>query len=110
MSPFIAHFRDFRVKISRKPARRYRRADLTDVLIRLLQELDVQLTRLAGDDPQLAADWHKRCALTGRNIEVATGNRTTAGVCQGIDPDGALVLATEEGPTRLTDGVVARIW
>lgn len=87
-----------------------RQSDLTEVLVRLLRHLERQWSRLADGDTQLVAEWQSRCALRGRNVKVVTGTRSTAGLCQGIDEDGALVLLTEDGPARLFGGVVARIW
>jgi BirA family biotin operon repressor/biotin-[acetyl-CoA-carboxylase] ligase len=87
-----------------------RHLELTEVLICVLRQLEIQLARLGGGDPGLAADWHSRCVLRGRTVAVDSGARTTIGVCQGIDEEGALVLLTEGGPARLFGGVVAGIW
>ncbi len=87
-----------------------RQYDRTDVLIGVLQQLERQLTRLADHDPELPADWQKRCALRGRTVEVDMGKRRTTGTCQGIDPDGALLLSTNDGPVRIFGGTVTGVW
>ena len=84
--------------------------DLTDVLIRVLKQLELQLGRLVADDPELAADWESCCALRGLTVQVDNAAVSTIGVCQGIDSGGALVLLTDGGIVRLFGGVVARIW
>ncbi len=83
---------------------------LTGVLTRILCQIQSQIARLAASDPELPADWQRLCALRGRTLEINSGAVITSGVCQGIDDDGALVLLTEGGPTRLFAGVVTRIW
>ena len=87
-----------------------RNFDLSEVLIRVLKQLDLQLSRLVDDDPVLPADWGACCALRGLTVQVDNATDSTTGVCQGIDGEGALVLLTEGGMVRLFGGVVARIW
>ena len=84
--------------------------DLTDLLIRLLRQLEAHLTRLSAGDTRLVAAWKSRCALSGRIVEVDVGTRKSTGFCREIDEDGALVLLTEGGPVRLHGGVVTQIW
>ena len=82
---------------------------LDQVLICVLQQLEKQLIRLINNDPILIEDWQQRCALTGHTVEVVTESRLTTGVCQGIDTDGALLLQTEKGRTRIFSGVVRKV-
>lgn len=53
--------------------------------------------------------WPQYCLLTGRKVEIEQGQRRYAGICEGIDADGALLLATPSGPQRLLSGVVASV-
>ena len=82
--------------------------DLTDVLTAVLLQLEQQFTRL-GQDESLADEWQRRCYLDGRSVELETGQRMVAGTCQGIDDEGALVLATDGGVERFFGGVVVGI-
>ena len=82
---------------------------LDDVLIRILQQLDQQLRRLACNDTTLLTDWQQRCQLTGRRLEVSTENRQVTGVCQGIDQHGALVLMTETGLVPVVSGTITEL-
>jgi len=82
---------------------------LDDVLIRTLQQLELQLRRLTCNDTTLLTDWQQRCQLTGRKIEVSTENRQVTGVCQGIDQHGALVLMTETGLTTILSGTITEL-
>ena len=86
-----------------------RKFSLDDVLIRILQQLDQQLRRLACHDTTLLTDWQQRCQLTGRNLEVTTENRQFRGVCQGIDQHGALVLMTETGLVPVLSGTITEL-
>ncbi len=86
-----------------------RNFSLDDVLIRILQQLDQQLRRLACNDTTLLTDWQQRCQLTGRRLEVSTENRQVTGVCQGIDQHGALVLMTETGLTTILSGTITEL-
>ena len=80
--------------------------DLQDVLIRILQRLTeyVQLLTVNGLDP--SDRWSPRCVLTGRTVEVEIGRQRLAGVCQGIDRDGALLVHTSQGQQRCRSGTV----
>ena len=82
--------------------------DRTDVLITLLQQFETQFRRLAAADPQLPADWQQRCALRGLIVTIETQTDRTTGRCAGIDPQGALVLHTADGPAKFFGGVITR--
>ncbi|TWU08858.1 Bifunctional ligase/repressor BirA [Symmachiella macrocystis] len=83
-----------------------REFDRTEVLIALLKQFETQFRRLAANDPQLPADWLQRCALRGLTVTIETPTHRTTGRCAGIDPQGALVLETVEGPERFFGGVI----
>ncbi len=55
--------------------------------------------RATGFAP-IAAAWNRRAALTGRQIRVSGASGETAGVCAGIDGDGALLLDDQESGAR----------
>lgn len=46
-------------------------------------------------------------ALKGRQVNVVDGKVTTSGLVRGIDSDGALILETGGGPTRILSGDVS---
>jgi BirA family biotin operon repressor/biotin-[acetyl-CoA-carboxylase] ligase len=83
--------------------------DLTDFLIRLLRRLANNLDALANDDHRLAQSWSQLCLLRGRAIELDVGAECVRGRCQGIDADGALLLATPRGPQRFFAGIVRAV-
>jgi len=82
--------------------------DVTRLLILWLNRFADLLDALASDDPALPARWHTLCALTGKTVELQSGNRLVRGLCRGIDADGALLVDTETGPERLYAGVLVR--
>ena len=88
---------------------RQQESSLDEVLVHVLQQLAEQLDRLASQDPGLAADWQKRSALNGQNLEVVTEKRSYRGTCQGIDEHGALILETQDGLEQLFTGQVRTI-
>jgi BirA family transcriptional regulator, biotin operon repressor / biotin---[acetyl-CoA-carboxylase] ligase len=80
--------------------------DLQEVLIQVVQRLIEYLQLLTAnglDPPNL---WSPRCVLTGRTVEVEMGRQRLAGVCQGIDRDGALLVRTSRGQERCCSGTV----
>ena len=83
--------------------------DLTDLLIAWLNCFADHLHALATADPALPERWQSLCALSGKTIELQSGNRTVRGLCRGIDADGALVLDTPAGPERLYAGALVRV-
>jgi BirA family biotin operon repressor/biotin-[acetyl-CoA-carboxylase] ligase len=46
-------------------------------------------------------------ALNGRRVSVIDGAARTCGLVRGVDPDGALLLETENGPVRILTGDVS---
>jgi BirA family biotin operon repressor/biotin-[acetyl-CoA-carboxylase] ligase len=82
--------------------------DLTHLLVAWLNCFADHLHALAVGEPALPARWQSLCALTGKTVELQSGNRTVRGVCSGIDADGALLLETRAGPERLYAGAVVR--
>ncbi len=79
-----------------------------DVLVAVLQRLAMRIEWLAAGVDSLQETWSRRCLLTGRNVGVDVHSRRIAGLCRGIDRDGALVIATDAGPERCLSGVVIR--
>ncbi len=82
--------------------------DLTDLLIRWLNRFADHLHALAAADPALPGRWRSLCTLSGRTVELQSGNRCVRGFCRGIDDEGALLVDTETGPERLFAGVLVR--
>jgi BirA family biotin operon repressor/biotin-[acetyl-CoA-carboxylase] ligase len=83
--------------------------DLTDVLLRLLDRLELQTARVAAGDDEIVSRWRQLCLLTGRRVTLRVGERDAVGRCQGIADDGALVLETQTGRERFFGGVLTRV-
>ncbi len=79
---------------------------LIDVLERVLLRLDRRWRAVAQDDPELGDSWRRRCLLTNRPVQVDQGMRMIAGLCRGIDEQGALIIETDAGVERCFAGVV----
>lgn len=82
--------------------------ELTDVLLGIVRELTRELATPGDATGALSARWTSHCHLTGRTIQIESNGRRTTGLCQGIDDEGALVLATPEGERRFLSGTIAR--
>ena len=80
--------------------------DLTEILLTLVERLEVRLGQLAAAEEPLVQAWQSRCLLRGRRIELADG---TAGRCQGIDVDGALLLECNGVQRRIYSGVLKAV-
>jgi BirA family biotin operon repressor/biotin-[acetyl-CoA-carboxylase] ligase len=83
--------------------------DALDRLFRaILEAFESVLDRLVRVDPTLAERWDRLDTLRDRWVRVDLGPRIVAGLGRGIDPEGALRLATDRGKTRLFGGRVLR--
>lgn len=82
--------------------------DLATVLIQILQQLDQHLQQLAANSPELPQRWNDLCFLRGRLVQHTVGDRVTLGMCQGVDQQGALLLQTEAGLSRVLGGVITK--
>jgi BirA family biotin operon repressor/biotin-[acetyl-CoA-carboxylase] ligase len=81
---------------------------LIDVLIRVLNHLEQRLRWIGHQDDELRARWSQRCMLTGRKVQLKLGGRSVAGMCHGIDDEGALLIETADGTERHFSGTVSR--
>ena len=60
----------------------------------------------AAGIPAIRDDWTQRAAGLGGVVRAVAGSRTTVGTALGIDEDGALLVATDQGTVRLVAGEV----
>lgn len=81
-------------------------ADPSEVLIAILQRLLETLECCEQATSRLQADWNQHCFLSGRTVTISRGTDQIVGRCQGIRDDGALIIATANGPEFLHAGVV----
>lgn len=79
---------------------------LSDVVIAVLNQFTLLLDSLRNDPLALQRMWETHCMLTGREVHVSNTWQTTAGVCQGIGSDGALLIETKTGVVACRTGEV----
>ncbi|MHC4401974.1 MAG: biotin--[acetyl-CoA-carboxylase] ligase [Planctomycetota bacterium] len=79
----------------------------TQILVRLLEQLEGTLGQLAAAPTQVAARADALCLQHGDLLTIRCGERSTSGRCLGIAPDGALVLDTPRGRSRFYSGVLS---
>ena len=84
------------------------RAEVDRLFYAILDRFPAVLQQLAHDDPVLAARWEALDTLRDQAVRVDLGPRIVAGVGRGINAEGALCLATEEGLIDLFGGRVLR--
>lgn len=80
--------------------------DLQQALIALLQSLLPRFDQAWRGDPSLLDSLARRCALTGRNVEVTGAQGAVRGICRGIANDGGLLVETSEGLRTTHSGAV----
>jgi BirA family biotin operon repressor/biotin-[acetyl-CoA-carboxylase] ligase len=81
-------------------------ADMTDVLINCLQQIEAQLATLLERPEHLIALWRSYHLLPGRWLEIDAYGRRLQGICRDIDDDGALLIETSDGVQRCVGGVI----
>jgi BirA family transcriptional regulator, biotin operon repressor / biotin---[acetyl-CoA-carboxylase] ligase len=82
---------------------------LSDVLRTVLQRMAACYRALVAGELRLAEQWREVCFLRGRLVTVAAGQRLTAGVCHGIDEQGALLIQNDSGLHRVLAGIVQQV-
>lgn len=80
--------------------------DLTDVLLRVLQQLERRIQQLPQQRMVLLAEANHCHLLAGRHVSVQVAEQTVSGHCLGIDDHGQLVLRDGSQIQRLPSGVV----
>ncbi|WP_406700347.1 biotin--[acetyl-CoA-carboxylase] ligase [Singulisphaera sp. Ch08] len=83
-------------------------SDHERVLARVVAHFETAIGRLAEDDLGLAARWDQLDALRDRPVRLDVGPQILEGIGRGIDPSGALRLATDQGIKLLYGGQVLR--
>lgn len=82
--------------------------DRTNLLIELLKQIQRELKTLASDPQSIGRQADELCQQRGQWLLIDTGLETIGGTCEGIEPDGALLLLTDAGPRTFYAGVLRR--
>lgn len=83
-------------------------ADRNVLLARLLRELHVLFeTYAAGGFSALRGAWQQRNAFADLPVSISGEDRRIEGICVGVDDDGALLIRTDAGVTRILSGEVS---
>ena len=85
-----------------------REHDLNDLLIGIINHTEALLFAEDQTDESLWNRWQSFCLLQGKTVALTSGSEEIIGSCQGLDPDGALILHTAAGPRHIYSGVVTR--
>ena len=84
------------------------RHDHTEILIRLLQNLEYLLDRLGRQPQAIAAHADSLCLQRGKSLTLDMGQELITGICCGVAADGGLLLETSQGRRVFYSGVVRR--
>lgn len=82
------------------------RHDHTEILIRLLQNLEYLLDRLGRQPQAIAAHADSLCLQRGKSLTLDMGQELITGICCGVAADGGLLLETSQGRRVFYSGVV----
>lgn len=67
-----------------------------DLLVALLEQIEIRYNALrAGHSPH--REWAQRMETLGRRVTVSSGDERIEGIAEDVDPDGALLVRTDEG-------------
>ena len=81
--------------------------DRAELLARLLADLEDEVSALESGRSPLDR-YRAACRTLGSLVEVDLRGRVVRGIATDLDPVGALVLATDDGPVTVTSGEVIR--
>jgi len=80
----------------------------TDVLVALLQRFSTLLDSLSNEPDRISALANTLCLQRDQTLTVESNGSLIQGKCAGIAPDGALLLDTQSGGTRIVSGTLVR--
>jgi BirA family biotin operon repressor/biotin-[acetyl-CoA-carboxylase] ligase len=80
----------------------------TRILVGLFGRLEPLLRGIGTAPGEIARRAHRHCFQRGQTLTIETGNRSVTGYCEGIAPNGALVLETARGQQSFVSGVLRR--
>ena len=72
-------------------------APLSDCLVEILEQVDLQVEAWSTGDPRLHERWNRTCQDLGRQLSIETPGGHVEGTCREITPDGHLVLEQPDG-------------
>ncbi len=80
--------------------------DHTQFVIELLGRLQDAFEQLIADPQEIIRRANELCLQRGKTLTLDQGNRQVTGRCEGIAPDGALLLNTPDGRTAHYSGTI----
>jgi BirA family biotin operon repressor/biotin-[acetyl-CoA-carboxylase] ligase len=59
-----------------------------------------------NDEKAVVGDWWEHCAHRMKPVIIETGNGKIRGKCVGVNPDGSIIIQTEQGNVTVPDGTL----
>lgn len=81
---------------------------LSLVLTQVLQQIELRARDHVHNREALLDQWRAYSLLTGRNVQIDSPGHRVAGICRGIDEEGALLIDDGQQQHRCVAGVVSR--
>lgn len=85
-----------------------RDASIEGLVNSILKELSLRYSEICNASSAAIDDWPLRLAFRGQMVTLQDGLETQAGIIEGLDPTGALILNTPHGSRVLTSGELTR--
>ena len=82
---------------------RKKRFSLEKTLSSILTVLEQHFQTLR-DEKAVVADWWEHCAHRMKPVIIETGNCKIRGKCVGVNPEGSIIIQTEQGNVTVPDG------
>lgn len=58
------------------------------------------------DEKAVLADWWEHCAHRAKSVVIDTDNKRVSGRCDGVNPDGSIIVQTDRGMVTVPDGTL----
>jgi BirA family biotin operon repressor/biotin-[acetyl-CoA-carboxylase] ligase len=106
---FPEELREVATSVEEATGRVFETTTILQFLLQALTRWYPLLGELDGDE-KIVAEWMSRSSYAeGKLVNVINGDDTLSGITRGLEPDGALRLATEKGIVIVRAGDVSRV-
>ena len=84
---------------------RRKRFSLEKTITTILKVFEGQSETLA-DEGEVLSDWWNHCAHRMKPVTIETNNGTVRGKCVGVNPDGSIIIRTDNGSVTVPEGTL----
>ena len=84
---------------------RKKRFSLEKTLSSILTVLEGH-SKTLSEEKAVVADWWEHCAHRMKPVIIETGNGKIRGMCVGVNPEGSIIIQTDQGNLTIPDGTL----